>query len=74
MAHAAPIPRQSWNRQGSCFAPRGILRPEIPHGGGFLPSYADRSDHACMVGPKGCNPDVKLSKAPTEYLKQIYFD
>jgi aminocarboxymuconate-semialdehyde decarboxylase len=44
------------------------------HGGGFLPSYADRSDHACLVGPKGCNPDVKLAKAPTEYLKQIYFD
>jgi predicted TIM-barrel fold metal-dependent hydrolase len=44
------------------------------HGGGFLPSYAERSDHACMVGPKGCNPDVKLKKAPTEYLKQIYFD
>jgi predicted TIM-barrel fold metal-dependent hydrolase len=44
------------------------------HGGGFLPSYADRSDHACMVGPKGCNPDLKLSKQPTEYLKQIYFD
>jgi aminocarboxymuconate-semialdehyde decarboxylase len=44
------------------------------HGGGFLPSYADRSDHACLVGPKGCNPDVKLEKKPTEYLKQIYFD
>src|SRR5712672_81554 len=44
------------------------------HGGGFLPSYADRSDHACLVGPKGCNADVKLGKAPTEYLKQIYFD
>src|SRR6266700_6186747 len=44
------------------------------HGGGFLPSYADRSDHACLVGPKGCNPDIKLAKAPTEYLKQIYFD
>jgi aminocarboxymuconate-semialdehyde decarboxylase len=44
------------------------------HGGGYLASYADRSDHACMVGPKGCNPDVKLKKAPTEYLKQIYFD
>lgn len=44
------------------------------HGGGFLPSYADRSDHACMVGPAGCNPDVKLKKAPTEYLKQLYFD
>ena len=44
------------------------------HGGGFLPSYADRSDHACLVNPKGCNADIKLKKAPTEYLKQIYFD
>jgi aminocarboxymuconate-semialdehyde decarboxylase len=50
------------------------LKVIAAHGGGFLPSYADRSDHACMVGPKGCNPDVKLTKAPTEYLKQIYFD
>ena len=44
------------------------------HGGGYLPSYADRSDHACLVGPKGCNPDIKLKKQPSEYLKQIYFD
>ena len=44
------------------------------HGGGYLASYADRSDHPCMVGPKGCNPDVKLKKQPTEYLKQLYFD
>jgi predicted TIM-barrel fold metal-dependent hydrolase len=50
------------------------LKVIAAHGGGFLPSYADRSDHACMVGPKGCNPDMKLKKAPTEYLKQIYFD
>jgi predicted TIM-barrel fold metal-dependent hydrolase len=50
------------------------LKVIAAHGGGFLPSYADRSDHACMVGPKGCNPDVKLKKMPTEYLKQIYFD
>jgi predicted TIM-barrel fold metal-dependent hydrolase len=50
------------------------LKVIAAHGGGFLPSYADRSDHACMVGPKGCNPDVKLRKTPTEYLKQIYFD
>jgi aminocarboxymuconate-semialdehyde decarboxylase len=50
------------------------LKVIAAHGGGFLPSYADRSDHACLVGPKGCNPDVKLKKAPTEYLKQIYFD
>ena len=44
------------------------------HGGGFLPSYADRSDHACLVNPGGCNPEIKLKKKPTEYLKQIYFD
>jgi predicted TIM-barrel fold metal-dependent hydrolase len=50
------------------------LKVIAAHGGGFLPSYADRSDHACLVGPKGCNADVKLGKAPTEYLKQIYFD
>jgi len=50
------------------------LKVIAAHGGGYLPSYADRSDHACMVGPKGCNPDIKLKKAPSEYLKQIYFD
>jgi len=50
------------------------LKVIAAHGGGFLGSYADRSDHACLVGPKGCNPDIKLKKQPTEYLKQIYFD
>jgi predicted TIM-barrel fold metal-dependent hydrolase len=50
------------------------LKVIAAHGGGFLPSYADRSDHPCLVGPKGCNPDIKLKKQPTEYLKQIYFD
>src|SRR5437868_4032218 len=50
------------------------LKVIAAHGGGFLPSYADRSDHACLVGPKGYNPDIQLKKAPTEYLKQIYFD
>jgi aminocarboxymuconate-semialdehyde decarboxylase len=44
------------------------------HGGGYLPSYADRSDHACLVGPAGCNPNITLKKKPTEYLKQLYFD
>jgi len=50
------------------------LKVIAAHGGGFLPSYADRSDHACLVNPGGCNPDIKLKKQPTEYLKQIYFD
>src|SRR3979490_561298 len=50
------------------------LKVIAAHGGGFLPSYADRSDHVCLVNPGGCNPEIKLKKAPTEYLKQIYFD
>jgi predicted TIM-barrel fold metal-dependent hydrolase len=44
------------------------------HGGGFLPSYADRSDHPCFVSPAGCNPDIVLKKQPSDYLKQLYFD
>ena len=50
------------------------LKVIAAHGGGFLPSYADRSDHACLVSPKNCNPNIQLKKAPTEYLKRIYFD
>jgi aminocarboxymuconate-semialdehyde decarboxylase len=44
------------------------------HGGGYLGSYAPRSDHACFVSPQNCNPDIKLKKQPTEYLNQLYFD
>ncbi|WP_043359722.1 amidohydrolase family protein [Belnapia sp. F-4-1] len=44
------------------------------HGGGYLASYADRSDHACLVGPAGCDPNIRLKKKPTDYLKQIWFD
>ncbi len=44
------------------------------HGGGFLPSYAPRSDHACFVAPAECDPNIKLKKKPTEYLNQLYFD
>jgi predicted TIM-barrel fold metal-dependent hydrolase len=50
------------------------LKVIAAHGGGFLPSYADRSDHACLVSPASCNPNIQLKKAPTEYLRQIYFD
>ncbi len=50
------------------------LKVIAAHGGGYLPSYAARSDHACMVGPKGCNAEIKLKKRPSEYLKQIYVD
>src|SRR3954466_3999503 len=44
------------------------------HGGGYLGSYAPRSDHSCFVSPQNCNPDIKLKKKPTEYLNQLYFD
>src|SRR5262249_38155327 len=45
------------------------------HGGGYLGSYAARSDHACFVAPPGaCNPAIKLQKQPSEYLRQLHFD
>jgi aminocarboxymuconate-semialdehyde decarboxylase len=44
------------------------------HGGGYLPSYAARDDHACFVAPPNCNPEIKLQKKPSEYLNQLYFD
>jgi len=43
------------------------------HGGGYLPSYADRSDHGCLVFPEQCQ-GMTLKKHPTEYLKQLYVD
>jgi aminocarboxymuconate-semialdehyde decarboxylase len=46
------------------------------HGGGFLPSYAGRSDQGCLTFPDRC-PGPKggpLKKKPTEYLRQLYYD
>ena len=43
------------------------------HGGGFLPSYADRSDAVCTTFPDRCK-DVVLKKKPTEYLRDIFVD
>ena len=44
------------------------------HGGGYLPSSAPRSDHACFVSPQNCNASITLKKQPSEYLNQLYFD
>ena len=41
------------------------------HGGGYLPSYAARSDAGGMTFPARFTP---LKKKPTEYLKQLYYD
>lgn len=50
------------------------LKVLAAHGGGYLPSYAARDDHACTVAPTFCDPNIKLKKKPTEYLNQLYFD
>src|SRR6266478_5639286 len=42
------------------------------HGGGYLPSYAGRSDAGCVTFPDRCTKPLK--KKPTEYLRQLYFD
>ncbi len=42
------------------------------HGGGYLPSYVDRSDYGCGTRPAECTGP--LNKRPTEYVKQLYSD
>ena len=46
------------------------------HAGGFLPSYAGRSDHGCLTRPDLCPGGTHgpIKKKPTEYLKQLYYD
>src|SRR3989441_1759882 len=43
------------------------------HGGGYLPSYAPRSDNSLRVAPD-MDTGVKLKKKPTEYPRQMYYD
>ncbi len=43
------------------------------HGGGYLPSYMNRSDYGCQVFPAQCQPGVPRQR-PTEYLKRLYYD
>jgi aminocarboxymuconate-semialdehyde decarboxylase len=42
------------------------------HGGGYLPSYAGRSDQGCLTFPDRCTRTLR--KKPTEYLRQLYYD
>ncbi|MGH7391499.1 MAG: amidohydrolase family protein, partial [Candidatus Rokuibacteriota bacterium] len=43
------------------------------HGGGYLPSYAPRSDNSLRVAPDK-DTGIELKKKPTEYLRQMYYD
>ena len=46
------------------------------HAGGFLPSYAGRSDHGCSTRPDLCPGGTHgpIKKAPSDYLRQVYYD
>jgi aminocarboxymuconate-semialdehyde decarboxylase len=46
------------------------------HGGGFLPSYAGRSDFGCTTRPDVCPGGTygTIKKKPSEYLRQLYYD
>ncbi len=43
------------------------------HGGGYLGSYAPRSDVVCANFPERCT-GAPLKKKPTEYLRQMYYN
>ena len=44
------------------------------HGGGYLPSYADRSDNGCSTLKAECEGRPQPQKRATDYLKDLYVD
>ena len=47
------------------------LKIVVAHGGGYLPAYSGRIDHAAAARPDTC---THLKEMPTTYLKRLYFD
>ena len=47
------------------------LKLVVAHGGGYLPAYAGRIDHAASARPDCCE---HLKEMPSAYLKRLYFD
>jgi len=47
------------------------LKIVCAHGGGYLPAYSGRIDHAASARPDTC---THLHHMPTTYLKRLYFD
>jgi len=47
------------------------LKMVCAHGGGYLPAYSGRIDHAASARPDTC---TCLKHMPTTYLKRLYFD
>jgi aminocarboxymuconate-semialdehyde decarboxylase len=47
------------------------LKVVVAHGGGYLPAYSGRLDHAAAARPDCC---VHLGRMPSDYLRQLHFD
>lgn len=47
------------------------LKIVLAHGGGYLPAYSGRIDHAALARPDCCE---HIREMPTAYLKRLYFD
>jgi aminocarboxymuconate-semialdehyde decarboxylase len=47
------------------------LKLVLSHGGGYLPAYSGRIDHAASARPDTCEC---IRQMPTHYLKRLYFD
>jgi aminocarboxymuconate-semialdehyde decarboxylase len=47
------------------------LKLVVAHGGGYLPAYSGRIDHAASARPDCCE---HIKEMPTTYLKRLHFD
>jgi aminocarboxymuconate-semialdehyde decarboxylase len=47
------------------------LKLVVAHGGGYLPAYPGRIDHAAAARPDCCE---ELHRMPSTYLRRVYFD
>jgi len=47
------------------------LKVVVAHGGGYVPAYAGRMDHAAAARPDCC---AHIHHAPSTYLRRLYFD
>src|SRR5438132_6101012 len=56
---------------GGVLADHPNLKLVVAHGGGFLPAYSGRIDHAAAARPDCCE---RIHRMPTAYLKRVYFD
>ena len=56
---------------GGVLADYPNLKLVVSHGGGYLPAYSGRIDHAASARPDCCE---RIRRMPTTYLKRVYFD